>query len=108
MIGAGWRKGRGWTWRAVASSDELNNKRCKYDNFSQDVASNNKIKVIPCQRQKSPSQVPVGGGGKWAWWGSGLGVFLGGLSVTRALRVVISWAQENIHSSHPSCGRKSG
>lgn len=29
-----------------ASSDELNNKRCKYDNFSQDVASNNKIKII--------------------------------------------------------------
>lgn len=28
------------------SSDELNNKRCKYDNFSQDVASNNKIKII--------------------------------------------------------------
>lgn len=39
----------------VASSDELNNKRCKYDNFSQDVASNNKIKIIPRQRQKSPS-----------------------------------------------------
>lgn len=30
-----------------SSSDELNNKRCKYDNFSQDVASNNKIKIIP-------------------------------------------------------------
>lgn len=49
-------RGRG---RVVASrcfsSDELNNKRCKYDNFSQDVASNNKIKIIP-QRSAQKSQ----------------------------------------------------
>lgn len=53
-VGGGGRVRALWV---VASSDELNNKRCKYDNFSQDVASNNKIKIIPRQRQKSPSQV---------------------------------------------------
>lgn len=94
---------------ARASSDELNNKRCKYDNFSQDVASNNKIKIIlkvSKVTEKELTQEEDDSLGE-------RGRSRTGFAVTTALRVVScvcvcvcvqsAGHRKIFNSSHPSC-----
>lgn len=94
-VGGG--RGLGGSASEGSSSDELNNKRCKYDNFSQDVASNNKIKIIP-KVSKVTGQSQSRQEGRWsgepvAWNRTGFAV----TTAQRAVSCVCSLgAQENI------------